>query len=104
MIFQEANYFSIGLLAMGVIGSMSCSFLLFLSKDTSSLENDNKDSDKNNEQKDAKNDTNLPKKTKEIEQTIRPKLIEDKIFCQYCRCKFNKNKDKCPYCGAPVNK
>ena len=57
MIFQEANYFSIGLLAMGVIGSMSCSFLLFLSKDTSSLESDSKNNNKNSEQKSTKNDT-----------------------------------------------
>ena len=37
-------------------------------------------------------------------QTVTINKTEDKVLCKYCNCKYDKSKNKCPYCGAPPSR
>ncbi len=40
----------------------------------------------------------------EIFKEVKTRLKPKKVQCQYCGTKYNSDKDKCPYCGAPDRK
>ena len=111
MVFKDINYFSAGLLCMGVLGSMSSAFLLSADK-KNNKENSNSPESKNTEKTNLQTNTPSAQSTTinpQIEVKIhehhqRPNMRhgEEKIFCAYCKCKFSSKFDKCPYCGAPV--
>ncbi len=88
---------------MGAIGTLAGMFLLM-----------NPEQKKNDKKSPASQTPLEPKTTTSGEHIcdhshcvasvpVRPKLIDNKAVCKYCKCKFAKNLDKCPYCGAPQN-
>lgn len=88
---------------MGAIGTLAGMFLLM-----------NPEQKKNDKKSPASQPPLEPKTTTSGEHIcdhshcvasvpVRPKLIDNKTVCKYCKCKFAKNLDKCPYCGAPQN-
>lgn len=94
----RADTFSIGLVLMGIIGTIAGMFLLI---------NPEEKDDKVNKKEMQKNDEK-PKIIVHVcdhshceEKNNEIKPVDNKIVCKYCKCKFTKNFDKCPYCGAP---
>ncbi len=97
--FGRADIFSIGLTLMGIVGTLAGLFLL--------ISPENKKESKTKEQaKPSTAQTISPHVCDHshcVEKLDRPRLIDNKVVCKYCKCKFAKTLDKCPYCGAPQN-
>ena len=103
LLFYKADVFSIGLILMGAIGTLAGMFLL--------MNPEQKKNDKKSPASQTESTQKSPTSGEHIcdhshcvaSVPVRPKLIDNKAVCKYCKCKFAKNLDKCPYCGAPQN-
>lgn len=96
VIGDRKDIFSIGLVLMGVVGTLAGMFLLMNPE----------------EKKEDKAKKKIPVRVQPAQPHVCDhshcvekveKIVDTKIVCKYCKCKYAKTFDKCPYCGAPQN-
>lgn len=119
--FEVNIYLTTVILLIGIIGSITCYFLLLVSikKPTHIIRFENvKEQVENAFQKnlelckllDKKNDEITNKQSlDDVDSNLEQNSVDnkdanslqDKLVCKYCKCSFDNDLDKCPYCGAP---
>ncbi len=98
---QYIEFYSISLIIIGGIGIVTCLSLKFSKKNSKKMKNEkisNQNLQQQNNASISSNSLNTQVKTVVLQDK------ESKIICKYCSCKYDKNKNKCPFCGAPQSK
>lgn len=97
---QYVEFYSISLIIIGGIGTVTCLSLKYAKKSNKKIKQE-KISNQNLQQNNI-NKSSIPLNAQTKSVILQDK--ESKIICKYCSCKYDKNKNKCPYCGAPQSK